>query len=143
MKLKHESSSAEEFAPDPEINVTPFIDVMLVLLIIFMVTAPMMAAGMKLDLPRVADAKPLEPASVVVVSIGASGELQVGSDTVTRETLISAVRTKLDERSPVVQLRGDHRVAYGTVVQIMNLLAQAGFGKLAIAVEREPSQPRQ
>jgi biopolymer transport protein ExbD len=142
MKLKQEASSAEEFAPDPEISVTPFIDVMLVLLIIFMVTAPMMAAGMKLDLPRVADAKPLEPASVVVVSIGASGELQVGSDTVTRETLISAVRTKLDERSPVVQLRGDHRVAYGTVVQIMNLLAQAGFGKLAIAVEREPSQPR-
>lgn len=125
--------------PLADINVTPLVDVMLVLLVVFMVTAPMLAAGMKVDLPRAATAKPLSPDQPVVVGVGRDGGLAVGADPVARADLVAAVRARTGgdvERS--VRVRGDREVAYGDVIAIIDLLAAAGYGHIAL-VSRAPS----
>ena len=104
------------YQPLAEINVTPLVDVMLVLLIIFMVTAPMLATGVRVNLPSAATAEPLETKDPVIVSVARDGSLSVGKDTIVPEALVSAVKAKLGGSNGVVQLRGDRDTAYGDVV---------------------------
>ena len=128
--------------PMAEINVVPYIDVMLVMLVIFMITAPLLTQGVKVDLPEAA-AEPIEEADKepLVVSVDASGKLylNVGEapDTpVDAEALVQTVATVL-RRQPQksVLVRGDHAVEYGAVVSAMVLLQQAGVPNVGLVTE--------
>jgi biopolymer transport protein TolR len=120
------------YQPLADINVTPLVDVMLVLLIIFMVTAPMLATGIKVNLPNAKTAQPLENKQPVVVAVAKDGTLSVGKDPVSRDELAAAVKAKLGDSNGVVQLRGDRDAAYGDVVSVMDELAANGISRIAI-----------
>ncbi len=120
------------YQPLAEINVTPLVDVMLVLLIIFMVTAPMLATGIKVNLPTASTAEPLEAKDPVIVSVTKDGAVSVGKDMTPRDALIAAVKEKLALSNGVVQLRGDRDAAYGDVVSVMDELAANGITRIAI-----------
>ena len=128
--------------PMAEINVVPYIDVMLVMLVIFMITAPLLTQGVKVDLPEAA-AQPIEEADKepLVVSVDASGKLylNVGEapDTpVDAEGLVQTVAAVL-RRQPQksVLVRGDHAAEYGAVVSAMVLLQQAGVPNVGLVTE--------
>ena len=130
-----------------EINVVPYIDVMLVLLIIFMVTAPMLSQGVKVDLPK-ASAEPL-PADIepLVLSVDADGAmyLNIGDPQapVDAERVIEVVSAALrrEPQRPVL-VKADRAVAYGAVVEGMALLQQAGAEKVGFATESPGAAPR-
>ena len=125
-----------------EINVVPYIDVMLVMLVIFMITAPLLTQGVKVDLPEAA-AQPMDDSDQepLVVSVDVSGNLflNVGEspdDPVAAETLVETVAAVL-RRQPQksVLVRGDHAVDYGAVVSAMVLLQQAGVPNVGLVTE--------
>ncbi len=123
-----------------QINVTPFVDVMLVLLIIFMVAAPMMETGVDVRLPEVVDAPPLPQASdPLVITVEKNGELMVGRSRVeTLEQLTPVLVQVLKEREEKeVYLHADRDVPYGRVVQVMAAAKKAGIEKLGM-VSRPP-----
>jgi biopolymer transport protein TolR len=121
------------YDPVADINITPFVDVMLVLLIVFMITAPMLAAGMIIDLPKAKSARPLDPREPVIVTIAKDGKLYVGRDEVSRATLAAAVRAKLgDDQNRQIYVRGDRDVIYGEIVAVMDQLALSGLAKMAL-----------
>jgi biopolymer transport protein ExbD len=130
-------NNEDEFAPLADINVTPFIDVMLVLLIIFMVTAPMLATGMKVNLPSAAVAKPLENDKPVVITLGADGQIQVGARMVAREQLVEAVRAELAGADRAIHLRADQALPFGKAVAVLDTLVAAGLNKVALAADRD------
>jgi len=130
-----------------EINVVPYIDVMLVLLIIFMVTAPMLSQGIKVDLPRAA-AEPMPPdIEPLVLSIDAAGGmyLNIGDPQarVAAERVLEVVSAALrrEPERPVL-VKADRTVEYGRVVEGMALLQQAGAQKVGFATESPASAPR-
>ena len=135
------------YQPLADINVTPLVDVMLVLLIIFMVTAPMLATGIKVNLPSAKTAQPLENKEPVVVAVAKDGALSVGKDPVSRDELAATVKAKLGDSNGVVQLRGDRDASYGDVVSVMDELAANGISRIAIvsgprrAVSPAPAAP--
>jgi biopolymer transport protein TolR len=129
--------SNDEFAPMADINVTPFIDVMLVLLIIFMVTAPMLATGMKVELPKARTAQPLENQKPVIITIAMDGGLQVGDLIVNSENLVGRVRVALAGEDRVIQIRGDNNAKYGAVAVVLDLLAADGLTKIALVTDRK------
>jgi biopolymer transport protein TolR len=122
-----------------EINVTPFVDVMLVLLIVFMVTAPLLSAGVPVDLPE-AQAKPLalekEPISV---TIDTQGRVFIKDAQVEMDQLVprlTAMSTSVpDER---IYVRGDKTVSYGTIMQVMGLISSAGFNHIGLVALKAP-----
>jgi biopolymer transport protein TolR len=121
------------YDPVADINITPFVDVMLVLLIVFMITAPMLAAGMIIDLPKAKSARPLDPREPVIVTVAKGGKLYVGRDEVARAALAAAVRAKLgDDQNRQIYLRGDRDVIYGEIVAVMDQLALSGLAKMAL-----------
>ena len=119
-----------------EINMTPFIDVMLVLLIIFMVAAPMMTVGVPLDLPQTKAAPLNSDAKPVTLSIRSNGKVFLGdgelSDADIVSRLTATAKGGLDER---VFVRGDKRVDYGRVAQVMSIVTSAGFKRVALVTE--------
>jgi biopolymer transport protein ExbD/biopolymer transport protein TolR len=121
------------YEPVADINITPFVDVMLVLLIVFMVTAPMLAAGMLVDLPRAKSARPLDPREPVIVTVAKDGKLYVGRDEVARGALTQAVRAKLgDDQNRQIYVRGDRDVIYGEIIGVMDQLALNGLVRIAL-----------
>jgi biopolymer transport protein TolR len=123
-----------------EINVTPFVDVMLVLLIIFMVSAPLLTVGVPLELPQ-SQAKSLEQdREPLTVSVNLKGQVFLQNSEITVEELvaklnaITQVRGGLDER---IYVRGDRKVDYGTVMRVMGRLSQAGYRRVALVTEVE------
>jgi biopolymer transport protein ExbD len=121
--------------PLADINVTPLVDVMLVLLIIFMVTAPMLVAGLGIHLPKASQADPVTRKPPVVVTVTKDGKYLVGSEAVAREGLAAAVRDRLGEDQPAY-IQGDHEASYGSVIAIVDLLSGAGIAKVVMIVER-------
>lgn len=127
--------------PISEINVVPYIDVMLVLLVIFMITAPLLNQGVEVELPR-ADSEPMEDQQdPLVLTVDAEGRyfLNIGGDPETAidaETLISRTAAIIRQRPKVaVLVRGDVHVAYGAVVTAMALLQQAGASRVGLVTE--------
>jgi biopolymer transport protein TolR len=121
-----------------EINMTPFIDVVLVLLIIFMVAAPMMTVGVPLDLPQ-SKASPLNSdVKPITLSIRQTGQVYLGEDELTDDTIVpklmETAKTGTEER---VFVRGDKRVDYGRVAQVMAIVTGGGFKKVALVTEPE------
>jgi len=123
-----------------EINVTPFVDVMLVLLIIFMISAPLLTVGVPLDLPQT-QAKSLDQdREPLTVSVNLKGQVFLQNSEITVEELIAKLnaitqaRGGLDER---IYVRGDQKVDYGTVMRVMGRLSQAGYRRVALVTEVE------
>jgi biopolymer transport protein ExbD/biopolymer transport protein TolR len=121
------------YRPLADINVTPLVDVMLVLLIIFMVTAPLLTPGVKVNLPKAASAQALNPKAPLIVSVAKDGALAFGADPVTLDGLAAAVKAKMgDDLTQVVHLRGDRDAPFGDVVRAMDRLSLAGVSHIAI-----------
>ena len=120
------------YQPLAEINVTPFVDVMLVLLIVFMITAPLLATGMRVDLPQ-ARAAPVDPKEPVIITVRKDGATYLGAEELPRGDLSAAVRAKSgDNPATIIHLRGDREASYGEIVTVMDELARAGFVKIAL-----------
>ncbi|HEX8403272.1 MAG TPA: biopolymer transporter ExbD [Duganella sp.] len=136
MGARLSSGPAHRPGPVSDINVTPLVDVMLVLLIVFMVAAPMMTAGVKVDLPT-SSAKPLEePKPPIVVSIDASGTVFVNQSAATPATLLPLMaREAGGDKERRVHLRGDQSLAYGRIIKTMGSLNDAGYARIALVSE--------
>lgn len=129
------------YQPLADINVTPLVDVMLVLLIIFMVTAPLLAKGVKVNLPQASAAQPLNQKDPIIVSVGKDGKVSLGGDSVTMETLIDGIRAMMGgDTSRVVHVRGDTEAVYGEVVGVMDKLATNGITHIAIMTNSRSSK---
>ncbi|MGE0627967.1 MAG: ExbD/TolR family protein [Hyphomicrobiaceae bacterium] len=131
--------------PMSEINVTPFVDVMLVLLIIFMVAAPLLTAGVPLELPqakgKALDAQQREP---VVVSVTKDGKIFLGQEDKTSLSLdelvskLQAMAEARGSRDDTIFLRGDTLAHHGLVTQVLARIKLGGFNKVSIVIEGEP-----
>ncbi len=120
-----------------EINVTPFVDVMLVLLIIFMVAAPLLTVGVPVELPRTAATPlPSEEEEPLTLSIAADGTLVLQTTPITPEQLLPRLRAIAAERkNRKIFLRGDGRVPYEVVMQVMGALNAGGFRDIALVTD--------
>jgi biopolymer transport protein TolR len=135
-----------------EINVVPYIDVMLVLLIIFMITAPLLAEGIKVELPkagaRAIPAEMMKDAKPIVLSINESGQLFLNynkpEDAPLSPEQVEAQASAVLRRAPetVVLVRGDYRVAYGEVVSAMTILQRAGADKVGFVTQPPENRAR-
>ena len=120
-----------------EINVTPFVDVMLVLLIIFMVAAPLLTAGVPVQLPETAATPlPQDPEEPLAVTVAADGRVQIGSADVPRDELVARLSAIAGERgSPRVYLRADGSVPYAEVMVVMGALNAGGFRDIGLVTD--------
>ena len=120
-----------------EINVTPFVDVMLVLLIIFMVTAPLLTVGVPLELPKTAaQAVPAEPEEPLSVSVTPEGPILVMTTEVPENELVTRLRAVAEERqSDKIYLRADGAIPYARVMEVMGALNAAGFNNIVLVTE--------
>jgi biopolymer transport protein TolR len=119
--------------PLADINVTPLVDVMLVLLIVFMVTAPMLATGLKVDLPQIKASQVVNPKEPIVVSVTADGTLAVGTETIALVDLVAKLNTMTGgDTSRIIQIRADKTANYGAVVGVIDELASNGMVHVAL-----------
>jgi biopolymer transport protein TolR len=123
-----------------EINVTPMVDVMLVLLIIFMVSAPLLTVGVPIDLPQ-SQAKSLEQdKEPLTISVNTKGEVYLQNTEIKIEELVPKLQAITQARGGVeerIYVRGDKKVDYGTVMRVMGRLSAAGFHRVALVTEVE------
>jgi biopolymer transport protein ExbD len=130
IRLGHDG---DDFAETHEINVTPFIDVILVLLIIFMIAAPLATVDVPVDLPSTTAEKQERPDKPVFLTIKADDTLAIGDDAVPRETLAAALSSATNgNHDQRIFLRADRTVSYGGVMEVMNALRSAGYLKIAL-----------
>jgi biopolymer transport protein TolR len=122
--------------PISEINVTPFVDVMLVLLIIFMVTAPFLTVGVQVDLPESsADSLPDEQ-EPLTLSINSKGEIFIQESQVELDKIVAKILAIAKNRTDTrIYVRGDKTINYGRVLEIMGMLSGSGFTKVALISE--------
>lgn len=122
-----------------DINVTPLVDVMLVLLVIFMVTAPMMLNGIKLDLPKTKEVNPINLNSTqVILSLSKSEDYYLGKDKLLIGELIPEIQKQFKEnKTDTVFLRADFGLAYGKVAKLMSFLKRGGINKIALVTVTE------
>ena len=119
-----------------EINVTPFVDVMLVLLIVFMVTAPLLTVGIPVDLPKVKASALTDQKDPLEITVKLGGEIYLGESKVAVENLnprLNAI-TELNKEARIY-VRGDRVVAYGRIMEIMSLVNSAGYIKVALVTQ--------
>lgn len=136
------SGYRRSYRPMADINVTPFIDVMLVLLIVFMVTAPLLSAGIPVDLPKTEaaavsekDDKPLE------VAVNKAGNIYIGETKVTRQELLTKLAAITgDNKERRVFIKADQGLSYGKVMEILGSINKAGYKKVALITEPVPSR---
>lgn len=119
--------------PMSEINVTPFVDVMLVLLVVFMVTAPMLTVSIPVNLPQVKGASMKETKEPLTVTINRQGELFVQERKVDSKQLIPQLKA-ITQSNPnaKIYVRGDRRISYGAIMQVMSQIQLAGFQKVGL-----------
>ena len=135
----HSSKKRKRYSQMSEINVTPFVDVMLVLLIVFMVTAPLLTVGIPVDLPKVKASALTDQKDPLEITVKLGGEIYLGESRVEVENLIPRLNaiTELNKEARIY-VRGDRVVAYGRIMEIMSLVNLAGYVKVAL-VTQNPS----
>ncbi|MBL8308456.1 MAG: biopolymer transporter ExbD [Rubrivivax sp.] len=125
--------------PMSEINMTPLIDVMLVLLVIFIITAPLMTSSLKLDLPKADGAAASQAPAFIALAVDAEGRLFLGDEPASREQLVQRARDAAQRDAQTeVQLRADRRVPYGRVAEVIGWLQQAGLTRIGFVTEAAP-----
>ena len=119
-----------------EINVTPFVDVMLVLLIVFMVTAPLLTVGIKVDLPKVKATALTDIKDPIELTVKLDGEVYIGESKVEVENLIPRLNAITEQNTEArIYIRGDRVVAYGRIMEIMSIINLAGYIKVALITQ--------
>lgn len=136
-KSRGRRSGGAGYRPMAEINVTPLVDVMLVLLIVFMVAAPLLTAGVAVDLPH-SQAKPLqqEDSRPIEITVDAKGLLFIGESAVEEGRLIPLLQAMTEGQSDRrIYIRGDQSLSYGKIMSIIGAMNAAGFNKVALISE--------
>ena len=139
-------ASAGRYRPMSEINVTPLVDVMLVLLVVFMVTAPLLTVGVPVELPQT-QAQPInEPKEPLVITLNREGAVFISETTVPIESLVARLQSITGGKpDALIYVRGDKEINYGRVLEVMSLVTAAGFHKVSLIAEtprgRAPAPP--
>ena len=119
-----------------EINVTPFVDVMLVLLIVFMVTAPLLTVGIPVDLPKIKANALTDQKDPIEITVKLDGLVYLGESEVDVENLIPRLNSITDQNTNArIYVRGDRVVAYGRIMEIMSIINSAGYVKVALIAQ--------
>ena len=119
-----------------DINVTPMVDVMLVLLMLFMVAAPLMTVGVEVDLPETSAAPMTGQDEPLVVSVSAEGTIYIMDSEIAQDTLTEKLAAITDNKADTrIFVRGDKTIDYGRVMEVMGLIKNAGFTKVALIAE--------
>ncbi|WP_298286326.1 protein TolR [Acidocella sp.] len=130
----------KRYRPMADINVTPLVDVMLVLLIIFMVTAPMITSSVNVNLPKANAAPAQADAKPITISVNAQGQVYLQNTPVDLDNLVAtlqqAAQNNPDQR---VFVRGDKDVSYGLMIQVMSTIIQGGFTKVSLLAQPTPA----
>lgn len=126
-----------------EINVTPFVDVMLVLLIVFMVAAPLLTSGISIDIPQSrAGSLSEQDTTPIEVNLDGSGTIMIGETEVERERMIALLTEMMDAKTDQrIYLRADQGLDYGEVMEILGAINRAGFTKVALVTKPATSTP--
>ena len=129
-------SSEERYAPLAEINVTPMVDVMLVLLVIFMVTAPLLTVGVPLDLPKSRASQLTEPKKPVIISLNRDGGVFIGDEPINADELEPRLAAlAAEDPNRIVYVRSDKTNTYAQLMDALGLVNQAGFSKVSLIAE--------
>lgn len=128
------------YRPMADINITPMVDVMLVLLIIFMVAAPLMVAGVPVDLPKTTAPRVGQSKKPMVVTLTPDGRLQIRDEFVDRGALVVRLREiRAGEGDAVVYVRGDTKAAYGDVMDVLTLVGESGYSRVSLLAKAQPT----
>lgn len=136
MAVGNKKGGRQRHRPVSDINVTPMVDVMLVLLVIFMVTAPLLTAGVQVDLPKTEAAPIKGDDQPLSVTVDAHGEVWIQETHVTMDDLVPKLRAITAQKPDTrIFIRGDKTINYGKVMDVMGTLGAAGFEKVALVTE--------
>jgi biopolymer transport protein TolR len=129
------------YQPIAAINITPMVDVMLVLLVIFMVTAPLLVAGVPVELPHTSATRLSQPRKPMIVSLAADGSLYIRDEQVSRDCLVPRLQMMhAQEGDAVVYVRADKRSPYGEVMDILGKVGESGYGRVSLLSQPKPSE---
>jgi biopolymer transport protein TolR len=139
-------STGGQYTPPPalcEINVTPMVDVMLVLLIIFMVSAPLMQQGVQVDLPKT-DSQPLaEQEESIVLIVKKNGQIEINQNVIPIDGLAKKLAAIYkDKKRKEIFIQADQAIPYGTVATVMSTVQRAGISKIGLVTEPKPDRKR-
>lgn len=135
---KHDSEF--DSAPLSDMNVTPLVDVMLVLLIVFMVAAPLMATGIPIDLPKTQTKPLIDQKPPIVVSLDAEGRLFVDKSEVATDQIVAVLSESAEAKDRRIHVRADQTLSYGRIIEVMGLINSGGYTKVAL-VSESPTKP--
>jgi biopolymer transport protein TolR len=132
----------DRYTPLAEINVTPMVDVMLVLLVIFMVAAPLLTVGVPINLPKTSAAQVTQPQEPIIVSLNAAGETFIGDQAMAADALKTELTTlAAQDPTRIVYVRGDRTIEYGKLMDLLGLVNTAGFAKVSLLAEASGQKP--
>ncbi|MEQ8964429.1 MAG: ExbD/TolR family protein [Azospirillaceae bacterium] len=135
-------ASGRGYRPMAEINVTPFVDVMLVLLIVFMVTAPLLTVGVPVELPRTDAQNISEPEEPLVITVQTDGTVFVQDTEVESGNLIPLLQAITDANpETTIYVRGDRELAYGRMMEVLGSVTRAGFLRVSLVAEQPSAAP--
>ncbi len=125
------------YQPMSAINVTPMVDVMLVLLVIFMVTAPLLTVGVPVDLPQTKAPAITEPKEPLVITVDAQGKIYLQDTAIGSDDELAPKLQAITNRNPdaSIYVRGDRSIDYGRILEVMGLVSSAGFNKVSLVAE--------
>jgi TolR protein len=133
----------ERYTPLAEINVTPMVDVMLVLLVIFMVAAPLLTVGVPINLPKSSAAQTTAPQEPIIVSINAAGDTYIADSKVEAADLQAQLASlAVADPTRIVYVRGDRTIEYGRLMDLLTQVNAAGFAKVSLLAEATGSKPQ-
>ena len=135
------NDDGDSYKPMAEINVTPFVDVMLVLLIIFMVAAPLMVQGVPVELPKTSATKLGQVKKPMVVTLASDGNLYIRDEQVPRGSLVTRLMAIKSQEGGdgVVYVRADKKIAYGDVMEILGRVGESGFARVSLLSQPAPA----
>jgi biopolymer transport protein TolR len=129
------------YRPMSDINVTPLVDVMLVLLVVFMVTAPLLTVGVPVDLPQTQAPQINEPKEPTVITVNKEGEIFIQDSSVPMDSLVAKLQAITGSNpDAVLYVRGDKDINYGKILEVMSLISNAGFHKVSLVAESPKGQ---
>jgi biopolymer transport protein ExbD len=131
----------DRYAPLAEINVTPMVDVMLVLLVIFMVTAPLLTVGVPLELPKSTATRLTEPKKPVIISLNRDSEVFIGDEKIGGEEFVARLGAlAAEDPSRIVYVRSDRTNTYAQLMDMLGTVNHAGFSKVSLIAEAAPTK---